>query len=191
MNTTTDDPIPEQNYRENILFDNPPIDMAALPSTETIEYKKLDSGFLWVMFFRSNVFFMIFTVPALIILFVKNEFELMTWVYIILGWFLLWVLSNVIIPFKFKKKGYAVRQHDIIYKTGLWWKKKVIVPFNRIQHCEVKQGPFSKIFGLRSLTVYTAGGGSSDLKVAGLPEDNAEQVKEFVLRRITSEDAGE
>lgn len=192
MSTTlTEDLTGGQEERKNLLFDNPSIDINALPAAEATDFKRLDSNFMWVMFIRSNAFYLVFTLPTLIILFIKNDYGLQIWIYIVLGWFLLWILSNAIIPFKFRNKGYTVRQHDIMYRTGLWWKKKVIVPFNRIQHCEVKQGPFSKIFGLRSLTVYTAGGGSSDLKVSGLPEEKAEQLKEFVLRRITSEDDGE
>lgn len=172
---------------KNTLFENPSVDLNLLPSTEDIVYNKLAIGYLWVMILRSNAFFIILSVVAGIITFVNNDFEIKIWLYIVGGWFLFWILFNVMIPFKYNKKGYAVRELDITYKSGLWWRKKIIIPFNRIQHCEVQQGPFSKIFGLRSLTVYTAGGGNSDLRVAGIPEQQAEDLKEFVLSKITTE----
>ncbi|MGB3467188.1 MAG: PH domain-containing protein [Cyclobacteriaceae bacterium] len=191
MSMLPEDQLNDSHDLENLLFDNPPVDMSSLPSTETIEYNKLDSGYMWVMLIRTNVLYLLVTCSALLFLFIKADLTFEVWLYIVSAWFVLWLLANALIPFKYRSKGYGLRQHDIIYKTGLWWKKRVIVPFNRIQHCEVKQGPFSKIFGLKSLTVYTAGGGSSDLKVSGVPESKAEQLKEFVLRRITSEDGGE
>lgn len=172
---------------ENTLFENPAVDINTLPSTSELIFNKLAIGYLWVMVLRSNAFFIFLSVGAGIITFVNNDFELSIWLYGISGWVVLWVLINIMIPFKYHKKGYAVRELDIIYKSGLWWRKKIIIPFNRIQHCEVQQGPFSKIFGLRSLTVYTAGGGNSDLSVAGLPEQQAEDLKEFVLSKITAE----
>ncbi|MEL6561214.1 MAG: PH domain-containing protein [Bacteroidota bacterium] len=172
---------------ENTLFENPSVDINSLPSTEEVTFNKLAIGYLWVMILRSNAFFIFISVIAGIFTFVNNDFEIDLWLYIVGSWFLFWILINVMIPFKYNKKGYAVRELDIIYKSGLWWRKKIIIPFNRIQHCEVQQGPFSKIFGLRSLTVYTAGGGNSDLRVAGIPEQQAEDLKEFVLSKITAE----
>lgn len=186
MHTDLDMEAPEES-----LFENSPVNISALPSTENITFNKLASGFLWVMIIRSNIFYILLSIGSGVFLFIKNDFGLNTWLYIIIGWFLFWVYINIIIPLKYHKKGYVVRERDVIYKSGLWWRKKIIIPFNRIQHCEVQQGPFSKIFGLRSLTVFTAGGGNSDLKIAGLPEDQAEDLKEFVLAKITSEDGGD
>ncbi len=178
------------NSIDHTLFENSPVDISQLPSSENIDFNKLSSGFLWVMVLRSNIFYLILSIGAGIITFVNNELGYTIWLYILIGWFVFWIFINILIPFKFRKKGYAVRERDIIYKSGLWWRKKIIIPFNRIQHCEVQQGPFSKIFGLRSLTVFTAGGGNSDLKIAGIPENQAEDLKEFILSKITSEHEG-
>lgn len=172
---------------DDLLFENAPVDIRALPSSEQLSYHKLAEGYLWVMFIRSNLFFIILSLIAIIFAIAKGELGLTDWIYAVGGWFVLWILFNVFIPLKYRQKGYSVRDKDIIYKSGLFWKKKIIIPFNRIQHCEVQQGPFSKIFGLKSLTAFTAGGGSSDLRIGGLPEEGAEELKEFIISKITSE----
>ncbi|MEL7147871.1 MAG: PH domain-containing protein [Bacteroidota bacterium] len=172
---------------QDLLFDNAPVDIRSLPSTEQLTFNRLADGYLWVMFLRSNLFFLIISLIAVIITLAKGELELTDWLYAAGGWFVLWVLFNVLIPLKFRQKGYALRDKDMVYKSGLLWKKIIIIPLNRIQHCEVQQGPFSKIFGLKSLTAFTAGGASSDLRVAGLPEEKAEQLKEFIISKITNE----
>lgn len=172
----------------DLLFENAPVDISALPSSETLSYQKLAGGYLWIMFIRSNLFFLVLSIIGAIVALAKGELGLTGWIYAMSGWLVIWILFNVFIPLKFRQKGYALRSRDIVYKSGLLWKKKIIIPFNRIQHCEIQQGPFSKMFGLKSLTVFTAGGGSSDLSIGGLPEDGAEELKEFIVAKINAED---
>src|SRR5690606_34350403 len=47
--------------------------------------------------------------------------------------------------------GYALREHDIIVRTGIFWKKETIQPIRRVQHVEVTQGPLDKQFGMANL----------------------------------------
>ena len=58
------------------------------------------------------------------------------------------------------------------------------VPFNRIQHIEIDQGPIARYFDLVSLSVFTAGDSSDDLKVSGLLKEEAKQIKEFISTKI-------
>ena len=90
----------------------------------------------------------------------------------------------------FKKKQYALRQRDIIYTKGLIWSMRTTVPFNRIQHAELKQGPIERIYKINSLKLFTAGGQSSDLVIPGLPDKEALSMKDFVLKK-TEEDGTE
>ena len=77
-----------------------------------------------------------------------------------------------------------VREKDISYKKGVFYKKITTVPFNRIQHVEIDQGPISRFFNLASLSVFTAGDSSDDLKVNGLLKDEAQQIKEYISNQI-------
>ena len=80
-------------------------------------------------------------------------------------------------------KGYALRQHDIIYRTGLVFRKTIALPFNRVQHIEVASGPLQRRFGLASLKFFTAGGAGVDLRMDGLAAADAERLREFILAR--------
>ncbi|MDG1195895.1 MULTISPECIES: PH domain-containing protein [unclassified Polaribacter] len=81
-------------------------------------------------------------------------------------------------------KKYALRERDISYKSGLLIKKITTVPFSRIQHVEIDEKPISRLFGLASLSVYTAGDSSDDLVVKGLKKEVAIQLKEFIITKI-------
>ena len=83
-----------------------------------------------------------------------------------------------------KKRKYAVREKDISYEKGILFRSLTTVPFNRIQHVEIDEGPISRLFGLVSLSVFTAGDSSDDLKVSGLLKEEAKQIKEFISNKI-------
>lgn len=84
----------------------------------------------------------------------------------------------------FSKRKYAVREKDISYKSGILFKKTTTVPYNRVQHIEIDQGPFSRIFKLAAISVYTAGDSSDDLKISGILKEDAIQIKEFISNKI-------
>ena len=94
------------------------------------------------------------------------------------------LLATLIIPLLIQKarvKSIALREHDIAYRSGLFWRKTVVLAFDRVQHAEVSSGPLQRKFGLASLKFFTAGGSSVDLKVDGLARGRAEQIRAFVL----------
>ena len=94
-------------------------------------------------------------------------------------------------PDEVKRKKYALREHDIIYSSGLIWRQKTVVPFSRIQHVEVTEGPIDRLFDLSRLNIYTAGGSSSDLTIPGLMPSRAESIKHYILNRNSQLDEEE
>ena len=127
--------------------------------------------------------FIIF-VPVLLVSFlpfilVKSSFLLaLPAFFLILGLF----IGSLVVR-KAKVKGIALRQKDIAYRSGLYWRNIVVLAFNRIQHVEVSSGPLQRKFGLATLKFFTAGGSSVDLKVDGLERDRAERIRAFVLSK--------
>ena len=85
---------------------------------------------------------------------------------------------------KSKVKGVALREFDIAYRSGLYWRKTVIVAFNRVQHVEVSNGPLQRKFGLASVKLFTAGGSSVDLRIDGVTAERAEQIRAFIGAKI-------
>lgn len=112
---------------------------------------------------------------------------------VILPWFLLPVFALVALlslTFSYYSAKVCAYQHgdfDLMFKSGLWWKKKTAVSFSRIQHIDLSHGPLERKFGLASLKFFTAGGISSDLKIPGLPKADAEQIREEILKYTEAE----
>lgn len=110
-----------------------------------------------------------------------------------LGW--LWLLPVLIAipllgwpPISVPRKGYAVRDRDIVYKDGVFWRTVTAIPFNRIQHVEKSSTPLDRRFQLATLQLFTAGGSSGDLKIHGLPAKTAEKMRVFILEKVGAGD---
>jgi len=56
------------------------------------------------------------------------------------------------------------------------------IPFNRIQHTEVNQGPLGRMFDLARVQIFTAGGSSSDISIPGLKVEEAHQLKDHITK---------
>ncbi|KON28243.1 hypothetical protein AC481_02510 [miscellaneous Crenarchaeota group archaeon SMTZ-80] len=87
--------------------------------------------------------------------------------------------------------SYLLTESDIIVEKGIWWKRKSIVPYNRVTNVEVIQGPLSRRFELGKVSIQTAGfsagGSSGSAKVAEaviLGTKNFEEVKDFVMTSV-------
>ena len=166
------------------LFRNDQISISELPRIETLEMVQLDKKYLTVRAIGS----LIFAISSLIALSVFLTFKL-SWgntTYVLVGlaaWILL-ILINVFLVVKgFKVKAYAIRDKDIMYRSGLIWRSETSIPFNRVQHVDINRGPLDRLFDLAKINIYTAGGQSSDLSIPGLDPEDAKALKDFILKK--------
>jgi len=172
----------------NQNFQNPQILDFEIPDFEDLKLTAVSPKYLKIILFNLGLFsvFLIGAVAVALYFFYFNLSLVQVWT-IVIGIFLMvvFLFLNMLIGFKFRK--YAVREKDLVYQYG-WLKRSVIiVPFNRIQHIKVEQGWFSKILGLKSVSVFTAGVNGGDITVNGLPEDIAEGINHHIRGTISKE----
>jgi membrane protein YdbS with pleckstrin-like domain len=159
--------------------------VTTFPDITKVEFIKINKNYLKVILINVFLFFILFFAGlALVHQFVFpqefNEFIIPIYsVFIaIFGFIILYLILS------FTKRKYALREKDISYKSGLLVKKLTTVPFSRIQHVETDEKPISRIFGLSSLSVYTAGDSSDDLVIKGITKKKALKIKEFITTKI-------
>lgn len=105
------------------------------------------------------------------------------------GWLLLGVIWFLLQEMSFRNKAFAVRDRDIIYRTGWIIQHTHTCPFNRVQHCTVSAGPLERKYGLATLGLYTAASDNADLEIPGLEASEAWALKEWITKKITDEPA--
>lgn len=100
--------------------------------------------------------------------------------------YFLWSLLATIKGFHYK--SYALREKDIVYNTGWLWRRVTTVPFNRVQHVSIDQGPVERNFDLSKLKIFTAGGNASDMTIPGLRPETANYLKEFIVKKTLADE---
>jgi membrane protein YdbS with pleckstrin-like domain len=58
---------------------------------------------------------------------------------------------------RYRAWGFAEGEDELTVKHGLMIRKVTIVPFGRVQHIDVAQGPIQRMLGLATLVLNTAG----------------------------------
>jgi membrane protein YdbS with pleckstrin-like domain len=166
-------------------FTNNSIDITQLPKFEEVQLKGLNSKYVTVLLFNFLLLFILVIGGFSALFYFKQDaFSYPIWTAIFVG--ILVVLAGLIFFTKlgFNKKGYAFREHDAIYKSGLISETTTIIPFNRVQHVALHQGFISRKLGLASIELFTAGGSSSDLEIPGLLLSDAQSIKNLVSQKI-------
>lgn len=159
-------------------FTNPWIDSQSLPAIEEEKFTGLEQDYLYMRITSRLIFFILIGgVGTLITVF--QGFTLWYW---LVPWLFLFAFSVTVEILGFRIKGYAIRQKDVSYKSGLIFYHMTSIPFNRIQHCEISQGPLGRLFDLASVKVYTAGGSSSDLSINGLHKERAQRLRDYITK---------
>ncbi|WP_372625177.1 PH domain-containing protein [Arsukibacterium sp.] len=79
-------------------------------------------------------------------------------------------------------KLFALREHDISYKSGIFFQKMITQPVVRIQHIELKQGPLERKTALARLQLFSAGGAMHTFEIPGLHLEQAQKIRQFVLQ---------
>lgn len=165
-------------------FTNTTIEKEQLPQFNKINFISLDKKLLKVM--RINMIILpVIAISAFCIYnYISEAFILSVQIYIIGAIVFLTIVNYFYASISYKYRGYALREKDISYKKGYIWRSVITIPFNRIQHTEIKEGAISRFFSLQTVKFYTAGGSTSDLQIAGLNKENAQKIKEYVNGKI-------
>ncbi len=170
-----------------LQFENNTVEISDLPALEQVDMQLFHPALRTIQWIQSGIFFgIVFLVAGIGLLFQGLSFKLILLVLIGIG--LLALLNMAWIHFAFRYKKFAIRDKDVIYQRGLLFRKVTAIPFNRIQHCEVSQGPVERFFYLGRLNIFTAGGAASDLNMAGFTYEQAQRIRDFVLQRIAHDE---
>jgi membrane protein YdbS with pleckstrin-like domain len=165
-------------------FTNETIDTKQLPRYESVELTSLHKNYWKVLLINNAI---IFSIIAIVMIFLwmniedSQEFS----PFLVFGIFLVIVNGSFFLNrISFKKKAYAFRNHDVIYRSGLIATNTMVIPYNRVQHVALHEGFLSRYFGLAKVEIFTAGGSASDIEIPGIAKEEAENIKQLLMGKI-------
>ncbi|MFV8345770.1 PH domain-containing protein [Flavobacterium sp. ZB4P13] len=166
-------------------FTNETIDTGQLPKFEEVTFTNLHPKYIRVVLINVAIIIgILILVPVLISIFKPKLFSGRVW--LILG-VVIPILSLLIIVFSyigFQKKGFAFREHDVLFRHGIFATNTIVIPYNRVQHVALHEGLVPRYFGLAKIEIFTAGGSSSDIEIPGIGKEQAENIKQLLMGKI-------
>ncbi|MCG2612492.1 PH domain-containing protein [Flavobacterium sp. SM15] len=169
-----------QNFTNEILNTN------ELPKFEEVTFEPLHQDYWKIVLIQKCIFLLILSAIAGGFLFFNEEIRAF-WHFLVITIVLIFGLSVLFGRISFRKRGYAFRQHDLLYKSGIISESTTIIPYNRIQHVALHEGFISRLFGLAEIEVFTAGGGNSDIQIPGIEKEKAQNIKQLLMQKLTEE----
>ena len=165
------------------MFENPEITIENLPGTGAVQWQELDPAFKRLRQVQSGLALLLVALPLAFIT-VAADIPLLPAAIIWSAWSIVLTVLLTWPAIAFPKRGYVVRDKDILFRRGVIWRSVTAVPFNRIQHVETSNTPLDRRYDLATLQLFTAGGSSGDLKIDGLAASVAEQLRIYILRKV-------
>jgi len=165
------------------MFQNPEIALAELPDMDDLAWQPMHPRYAR----RMQTERLIVVLIALAVSFVPDIVSGGAFAPTVPIWVLVIVVAIPILTWPLlsvPKRGYVVRDKDMVFKSGIVWRSVTAVPFNRVQHVETSNTPLDRKFGLANLQLFTAGGSGGDLRISGLGADTAEQLRVYILGKV-------
>lgn len=78
--------------------------------------------------------------------------------------------------------SYAELEDELAIRRGIMFRRMVLVPYGRMQTIEITSGPVASRFGIATLSLNTASGGT-DANIPGLLPADAERLRERLSER--------
>ncbi|TAD82652.1 MAG: hypothetical protein EAY70_03205 [Sphingomonadales bacterium] len=88
---------------------------------------------------------------------------------------------------RYNARGYQISADRLRVVRGLLFRSDTVVPFGRVQHIDVHQGPLDRFFGIATLTLHTAGNHNASVSLPGLGEPLARDMREEIRAHIRRE----
>jgi membrane protein YdbS with pleckstrin-like domain len=104
-----------------------------------------------------------------------------------LGWVVLMLPFLPWIPAYYRSLEYVIDRDSVKMKKGVFWRRRVAVPYPKITNVDITQGPVQRHFNIGTIHVQTAGASGSqattaELKLMGVRE--LEGLKDLILDRV-------
>ena len=90
---------------------------------------------------------------------------------------------------EYARISYRIDPLGIEIHQGVWWRSQICVPIGRVQHADVGQGPLQRVFGVSTLTLYTAGTSHASVSIEGLDHALAVSVRDWIVHQRRGYDA--
>jgi len=86
---------------------------------------------------------------------------------------------------RWQARGYRMAADRLRVVRGLLVRRDTTVPFGRVQHLDVEQGPIERLYGLGTLVLHTAGNHNASVRLSGIRHSDAVAMRDAIRAHVT------
>jgi hypothetical protein len=101
----------------------------------------------------------------------------------------IFIVTTAFTPRRVRSIGYQLRDDDLLFRRGIMFQRFVSIPYGRMQLVDINRGPLARAVGLSELKFVTAAA-ASGVVIPGLPEADAEELRDTLVALAESRRAG-
>jgi membrane protein YdbS with pleckstrin-like domain len=105
------------------------------------------------------------------------------------GWLILMLPIAIYIPAYYRSLEYIIDTDDIRIISGVFWKKRITIPYPKITNIDITQGPVQRMYNVGIIHIQTAGAGGpqgaqAEMILVGIKD--LEGLKSTIMERFRS-----
>lgn len=152
----------------------------------TVTWRRVSPKYVWVDLGGTLIAAIVAVGATSVPAFVSGH----TWLWALPGSLaIVFIITLILTPRRVRAIGYQLRQDDLLFRKGLMFQRFVSVPYGRMQLVDINRGPLDRAVGLSELKFVTAAA-SANVTVPGLPEAEAEELRDNLVALAESRRAG-
>ena len=130
----------------------------------------------------------LFALPFVIASVILEAVDILPFGLFVIPVFLLAAFVVIRVPLRrYHARGFDMGEDRLRVVRGILFQSDTVVPFGRIQHIDVNQGPLQRAYGIATLTVHTAGTHNASVHLPGLEKELASDMREEIRAHIKRE----
>ncbi len=136
---------------------------------------------IFIILFRFIWLFIRQAFPLVIVFFINPaRLQDSFWSIVGVGVAIIPMTLSIISYFKYY---YYIQGNELIIEKGIFQKRKLNIPFDRIQTINFKQNIIHQIFNVVALELDTAGSGKNEVSIDALRKEEAEAIRTFLIAK--------
>jgi membrane protein YdbS with pleckstrin-like domain len=154
-------------------------------------WRGLDERARWMFHLQGASQFLFGSVPALVVGVVVMATLLSLTRALMIGGALLIVAFVVALwwpSLTFERFTWQLLDDRLVVRSGVLFRRTVVIPRRRVQHVDVRQGVWEQLFGLARIYVHTASGLGGDGIIPGLSNEVAAELRDALVHRVGIDD---
>jgi membrane protein YdbS with pleckstrin-like domain len=165
-------------------FINADIELSQLPAAEEGTLRPVHRDYLALLRIEWAVTSAVLLLGGALLIYFVPSTRLEGWPFIVIPVALFLAAYYFIQERSFPFMAFAIRERDVIYQKGWLVRRTKVCPYSRVQNCSIQSGPLERKKGLASLILFTAGSEGADLKIPGLLQHEAEELRQYILSQV-------